>query len=137
VRLQSAFISENEVKKVSSFVAKNNEAELPIDIGGAAPGGSSTGSGSTSSGSDFGDEGDVDDDMYEAARQTVIETGRASTSFLQRKLGVGYSRAAKLMDMLEEHGVIGPANGSKPRDVLEKGSGGAPVGGMDGDQGEL
>jgi S-DNA-T family DNA segregation ATPase FtsK/SpoIIIE len=55
--------------------------------------------------------------MYEQARETVIETGKASTSFLQRKLGIGYSRAARLMDILEKKGVIGPANGAKPREV--------------------
>jgi S-DNA-T family DNA segregation ATPase FtsK/SpoIIIE len=124
VRLQSAFISENEVKKVTAFIAENNEAEVPVDIvpvqGNGISGGSSSGS---SSGGGFGDEdNEIDDDMYENARQTVIETGKASTSYLQRKLGVGYSRAARLIDILEERGVIGPSNGSKPRDVLEKGS---------------
>lgn len=57
--------------------------------------------------------------MYEPAKRAVIQTGKASTSYLQRKLGIGYSRAAKLIDMLEERGVIGPANGSKPREVLD------------------
>jgi S-DNA-T family DNA segregation ATPase FtsK/SpoIIIE len=59
-----------------------------------------------------------DDDMYESAKQAVIEAGKASTSYIQRKLGVGYSRAAKLVDMLEARGVVGPANGSKPRDII-------------------
>jgi S-DNA-T family DNA segregation ATPase FtsK/SpoIIIE len=62
--------------------------------------------------------------MYEAAREVVVGAGKASTSYIQRKLGVGYSRAARLMDMLEERGVIGPANGSKPREVLGGGDGG-------------
>ena len=61
---------------------------------------------------------DDEDPKYAEAKEVVIEAGKASTSFLQRKLGVGYSRAAKLIDVLEERGVIGPANGSKPRDVL-------------------
>ena len=59
-----------------------------------------------------------DDDLYEDARQIVIEAKKASTSYLQRKLRVGYSRAASLMDMLEERGVIGPADGSKPREII-------------------
>lgn len=64
---------------------------------------------------------DVDDDeLYEDAKEAVLEAGRASTSFLQRKLRVGYSRAARLMDMLEEKGVIGPADGVTPREVLKK-----------------
>ena len=66
------------------------------------------------------DESDGDEDeMYEEARACVIEAGRASTSYLQRKLKVGYARAARLMDTLEERGVIGPGDGAKPREVLE------------------
>ena len=59
-----------------------------------------------------------EDDLYEEAKQTVLEAGKASTSYLQRKLGVGYARAARLIDMLEERGVIGPGSGAKPREVL-------------------
>ena len=58
--------------------------------------------------------------MYEDARIIIIESGKASTSYLQRRLGIGYARAAKLIDMLEDRGIVGPANGSKPRDVLER-----------------
>ena len=58
--------------------------------------------------------------MYEEARACVIEAGKASTSYLQRKLSLGYARAARLIDMLEERGVIGPGSGAKPREVLEK-----------------
>lgn len=62
---------------------------------------------------------DDDDELYEDAKEVVIEAGKASTSYLQRKLRIGYSRAARLMDMLEEKGVIGPANGSDPRQVIK------------------
>jgi S-DNA-T family DNA segregation ATPase FtsK/SpoIIIE len=68
------------------------------------------------------EKAEADDDLYEDARQTVIEAGKASTSYLQRKLGVGYARAAKLIDMLEERGVVGPGSGAKPREVLIGGS---------------
>ncbi|HNW71308.1 MAG TPA: DNA translocase FtsK, partial [Candidatus Paceibacterota bacterium] len=66
------------------------------------------------------DTEDDDDELYEDARQCVIEAGKASTSYLQRKLKLGYARAARLMDILEERGVVGPADGAKPREVLEK-----------------
>lgn len=66
---------------------------------------------------DPSDEDIESDDMFDLAREAVIEAGRASTSYLQRKLGIGYSRAARLMDLLEQKGVIGPAEGSKPREV--------------------
>jgi S-DNA-T family DNA segregation ATPase FtsK/SpoIIIE len=58
------------------------------------------------------------DDLLEEAVKLVIESDRASTSLLQRRLGIGYPRASRLMDQLEEEGVIGPAEGSKPRQVL-------------------
>lgn len=62
---------------------------------------------------------DDEDDLYEDARTAVIEAGKASTSYLQRKLRIGYSRASRLIDLLEERGVVGPADGSSPREILE------------------
>jgi S-DNA-T family DNA segregation ATPase FtsK/SpoIIIE len=59
-----------------------------------------------------------EDELYEEARMIIVEAGKASTSYLQRKLKVGYARAARLIDMLEERGIVGPADGAKPRDVL-------------------
>lgn len=118
IRLQSAFISEGEVKKIAEFIAKNNDAELPIDLVPAQTG-TVVDLGSSSGGS-FGDDEEIDDDMYEAARAAVVEAGKASTSYLQRKLRVGYARAARLIDVLEERGVIGPGDGAKPREVLER-----------------
>jgi len=114
-RLQSAFISEDEVKKVVEYLKKAYIDEIPntIDLSGNIDKGN---------GSMFSDsiEDQGDDDLYEDARLTVMEAGKASTSYLQRKLGVGYARAAKLIDMLEERGVIGAGNGAKPREILEK-----------------
>jgi len=57
------------------------------------------------------------DSLYEEAKQVVIEGGRASASFLQRRLRIGYARAARLLDMLEEKGIVGPGQGAKPREV--------------------
>ncbi len=113
-RLQSAFISEDEVKRVVSYLKKAYIDEIPetIELSGSIEKGHGLFSDSL--------EGSGDDDLYEDARTIVIETGRASTSYLQRKLGIGYARAAKLMDMLEERKIVGAANGAKPREVLEK-----------------
>lgn len=65
-----------------------------------------------------GDEEGVNDSLYEDVKELVLESRKASTSFIQRIFGIGYSRAAKLIDTLEEQGVIGSANGSKPREVF-------------------
>ncbi len=119
VRIQSAFISEGEVKKVVKYLAENYEDELPqIDVTAIKDQNSEAGgSGAIFAASMDDDEGD---ELYEEARETVIAAQKASTSFLQRKLGIGYARAARLMDILEERGVIGPGSGAKPRDVLVK-----------------
>ncbi len=123
IRLQSAYISEDEVKKITTFIAKNNDVQLPVDMGAPVPGATAGNLGASSGFSDG--EDDVDDDVYEAARAEVMQSGKASTSYLQRKLRIGYSRAARLMDVLEERGVIGPADGSKPREVLGRSPSGA------------
>ncbi|MBI1866645.1 MAG: hypothetical protein HYS02_02670, partial [Candidatus Staskawiczbacteria bacterium] len=59
-----------------------------------------------------------DDPLFEDVKRIVLETKKASASFLQRRLRIGYSRAARLIDMLEEKGIVGPADGAKPRDVF-------------------
>jgi len=114
VRVQSAFIPESEVKEVVEYLKKSYRDALPdeIDLTTQAVAGAET----MFAGS-VGDD-DADDELFEDAKATVIQAGKASTSYLQRKLRVGYSRAARLMDLLEDKGIIGPANGSKPREVL-------------------
>lgn len=137
VRLQTAFISENEVKKVVSYIKSHNAGDLSsIDFGGGG-GGAPTEAGDVIglAGGSFDD--DVDDDLYEDARTAVEEAGRASTSYLQRKLKIGYSRAARLMDVLEAKGVIGAADGSKPREVLNRRDGSSSSGGVDDTDEEL
>ena len=115
-RLQSAFISENEVKKVVKYLADAYKDEISDEI--------SLTTGSISADKSIFEstlDGDDDDDeMYEEARLCIIEAGKASTSYLQRKLKLGYARAARLMDKLEERGVISAGDGAKPREVLEK-----------------
>ncbi len=119
VRIQTAFISEGEVKKVVSYIKSHNAGDLSsIDFGGN--GASSEAGDAIGLANGNFDDDDIDDDLYEEARTFVEQAGRASTSYLQRKLKIGYSRAARLMDVLESRGVIGPADGSKPREVLTR-----------------
>jgi len=112
-RIQTAYISEQEVKKVVDFIKKNNESNLDeITLSGNAD---------ASPNAIFSaalDDEEADDELFSEARRTVEEAGKASTSFLQRKLRVGYARAARLMDLLEDKGIIGPPDGAKPREVL-------------------
>jgi S-DNA-T family DNA segregation ATPase FtsK/SpoIIIE len=117
-RLQSAFISEVEVKKVVKYLADAYADEVTEEITLTA--GSISADKSIFESSLEEDDMDDDDEMYEEARACVMEAGKASTSYLQRKLKLGYARAARLMDKLEERGVIGPGDGAKPREVLEK-----------------
>jgi len=115
VRIQSAFISESEVKKVVKYLADAYRDEIP-DVG--------INFAETATDRNVLFEGNLEDDindddeLYEAAKEEVIKAGKASTSYIQRKLSVGYARAARLVDMLEERGVIGPGSGAKPREVL-------------------
>lgn len=109
-RLQSAFISETEVKRVVEWLAQKygdfGLEELPlIDLGRK----------DLSS----GDEDD-NDELYDEAKELVVASGKASASYLQRRLKVGYARAARLLDFLEERGVIGPGEGAKARQVYER-----------------
>ncbi|MEK7106329.1 MAG: DNA translocase FtsK, partial [Patescibacteria group bacterium] len=116
-RLQSAFISEGEVKKVVKYLAVAYRDEISEEISLTA---SSVAPDKSIFESTLDEDGEDDDEMYEEARICVMEAGKASTSYLQRKLKLGYARAARLMDKLEERGVIGPGDGAKPREVLEK-----------------
>ncbi|MDF2461666.1 MAG: putative cell division FtsK/SpoIIIE [Candidatus Saccharibacteria bacterium] len=112
-RIQGVFVSEEETKAVTDYLRaarqpKYNEAVLSqkVSIGGKSGGGGG------------GDFGEPDDDMFEEAAEAVLRAGKASASMLQRRLRVGYARAARLLDLLEERGIIGPADGARPRDVL-------------------
>ncbi len=123
VRLQTAFISEAEVKKVVSYIKSNNSGDLSgIDFGTPSMSGNENTDVMGVMSAGFTDDED-DDDLYADAKVAVEEAGRASTSYLQRKLKIGYSRAARLMDILESRGVIGPADGSKPREVMSRSGG--------------
>ncbi len=111
VRIQGCFVSEPEIETVVGYWRSQGEADYHEDILLA-----SAGSGASSNG--FGGD-DLDDDplLWEAA-EIVVSAQLGSTSTLQRRLKVGYARAGRIMDMLEMKGIVGPPNGSKPREVL-------------------
>ncbi|HEX3099840.1 MAG TPA: DNA translocase FtsK 4TM domain-containing protein [Patescibacteria group bacterium] len=109
-RVQGAFIGEQEVRKVVDFfknqagaVIYNEDVIEKPKRGLGLPG--------------MGGGGDEDDELFEAAKEEVIRAGKASASLLQRRLRVGYARAARLLDILEERNIIGPGDGAKPREV--------------------
>lgn len=115
LRLQSAFVTTEEIKKVVDYLKKQSDAQeldsINLDGGNAD-------NNPDAFFESVADDGEEDDDLYEDAKQIILESGKASTSYLQRRLRIGYSRAARLMDILEDHGVIGPADGSKQREIL-------------------
>ena len=112
-RIQGAFVSEEEINRLVDFVCKQQTAvyddRFNLDQG----------TGISSTHGDY-DQNDVDNDdqLYGAALEFVVQTKKASASLLQRKFKIGYNRAARLIDMLEERGIVGPQQGSKPREVL-------------------
>lgn len=118
-RVQAPYISEAEVKSIVANIAKNNEPTLATSMDMSE---AQAGKDAIFSSMIGGDDDEEGDNLYPEAKRTVIEAGKASTSYLQRKLGVGYARAAKLMDLLEERGVIGPADGAKPREIIGAGN---------------
>ena len=110
-RIQACFVSEEEIENVVEFVKSQGEPEYHSDIlqvnlislGDSSP---------------QGGTGSVDDPLVWEAADIVVSSRMGSTSNIQRRLKVGYARAGRIMDQLEELGVVGPANGSKPREVL-------------------
>jgi S-DNA-T family DNA segregation ATPase FtsK/SpoIIIE len=112
-RVHAPFVTEKETAAVVEFWKKQGQAqyvesflESPKDDKGRELEAS-------------GEEGDDNDELYEDGVRLVLEFGKASTSLLQRRLRIGYGRAAHLIDMMERDGIVGPADGSKPREILK------------------
>jgi S-DNA-T family DNA segregation ATPase FtsK/SpoIIIE len=112
VRAQGAFVSDDEIEAIVEFLKENNdppqiaqEVQQQIDAGGEDGGGIDGG-------------GEEADELLPDAIDVLRSTKRASTSMLQRRLRVGYNRAARLMEVLEDRGIVGPENGSSPREIL-------------------
>lgn len=113
-RLQCAYVSSAEVKRVVEYLQKtekNVDKELEESLTETLE------KVEESEFSDFSEGGGGDDELYEEAKRVVIRARKASASLLQRRLKIGYARAARLLDMLEENGIVGPSQGAKPRDV--------------------
>ena len=110
VRIQGTLVNDNEVEAVVDYVKQYGEPEYiddeifvdDEDEGGTGPGLFSDG----------------EDPLYDEALQIVVQAGKASASYIQRRLKIGYNRAARLVEEMEERGIVGPANGSKPREVI-------------------
>ncbi len=116
LRIQGAFVSEKEIKAVVDHTIKEQIAQY--DESFLDNGHEETSSGTKGAGS-YNEE-EYDDPLYNEIVEFIVTTGKVSASLLQRKYRLGYNRAARIVDLLEERGIIGPANGSKPREVLVK-----------------
>jgi hypothetical protein len=110
-RFQGAYVSEEEMKEVINFLKGDEPPQYDDAI-------VSKGGGGTQGSLNMFATNDDQDPMFEEAKRVVIESGKASASLLQRRMKVGYARAARLLDELEEAGIVGPADGAKPREIF-------------------
>jgi S-DNA-T family DNA segregation ATPase FtsK/SpoIIIE len=118
-RLHAAFVTEKEIAAVVEFWKAQGTAEYIQEF--LAPPKGEREAGSDGAGGETGADGEAEDDpMYGDAVKLVVEFGKASTSLLQRRLRIGYGRAAHLIDLMEQDGIVGAADGPKPREVLKR-----------------
>ena len=118
MRVQGAFVSEEEIEKLVNYTISQQKANydntLTVDRSAGSDASSSSG------GDDYVSSDDYDDPIYNEVVDFAVSAGKISASLIQRKFRLGYNRAARIIDLLEERGIIGPPNGSKPREVLVK-----------------
>jgi DNA segregation ATPase FtsK/SpoIIIE and related proteins len=108
MRIQGCFVSEHETEELVKYLkaqAQPNYEVLPSSL-------------SLATGEDDSGESEPEDDLFESAVRLVVSGGQASTSMLQRRFKIGYTRAARLVDMMEQKGIVGPLDGAKPREIL-------------------
>jgi S-DNA-T family DNA segregation ATPase FtsK/SpoIIIE len=108
-RLQAAWVTEKEIHQVSEWIREQRPAEYAMSVEGL---------GRPPAADEEGVIDGSDDDLLRQAADLVVRSQLGSTSMLQRKLKVGFARAGRLMDLLEDRGIVGPSQGSKARDVL-------------------
>ena len=113
IRIQGCFIADDEIKRIIDYVCKEQVAHYSEEMQNL----DATGSGIHGLPNETEE---YDDPLYNEIVEFAIQTGKVSTSLLQRRFRLGYNRAARVVDLLEERGIVGPANGSKPREVLVK-----------------
>lgn len=111
-RIQGCFINDDEIKRLIDFCKNQGTAKYDQTFENVSQ--------NTSSGSGNSATGGEDDDAYNDVVEFAIQTGKISASLIQRRFRFGYNRAARMMDLLEARGIVGPQNGSKPREVLVK-----------------
>ena len=114
-RIQGSFITDDEIKRIIDFTVEQQKAQYDESLMNLDTSDHNVGN---ANGQEFGDAANDEDPLYNEVVQFVIENQKASASLLQRRFKLGYNRAARIIDLLEERGIIGPANGSKPREVL-------------------
>ena len=117
-RIHGPYVHENEVLAVCDFWREQAKAIYNEEL--LKPPKDENVMGGGDAGDPDSGEDEVDDELYQDAVRVCCEMGRASTSTLQRRLRIGYGRAARLIDLMEKDGIVGPADGSKPREVLKK-----------------
>jgi len=108
IRIHGAYISEKEITQITAFLRKQGAPQYQEEIL----------EGEEEEESTLADLDNLDDELYEEAARFVVETGKASTSLLQRRFRIGYGRAARLLDIMQHEGIVGPPDGSKAREVL-------------------
>ena len=107
LRIQCAFLSENETNSLVEYLKSQEKPEFNLVVNDASTGDSAN-----------DDSSDVDDELFEQAVRLVVNNGQASTSMLQRRFKIGYTRAARIVEMMEARNIVGPLNGAKPRELL-------------------
>jgi S-DNA-T family DNA segregation ATPase FtsK/SpoIIIE len=110
-RIQGAYVSDKEVRKVADYLKSVRQPDYQEEVTVSSVDVERTAGRS-------GSYTEAEDELYNDAKEVIIQAGKASASLLQRRLRIGYARAARLLDILEERGVVGPAEGAKPREVF-------------------
>jgi S-DNA-T family DNA segregation ATPase FtsK/SpoIIIE len=117
VRAQGAFVSDDEVMGIVEYLKRNGPPQYAVAVQQQIDRAASEDEDGDSAGGADGDLGD-DEELFQQALDVLRSTRRASTSMIQRRLRIGYNRAARIMDIMEDKGIVGPENGSSPREIL-------------------